>query len=185
MPNLYVLLTRSPTLVSKTVHLFTGDAYTHASIAYDDALSTLCSFTRRYPAFPLPAGLAHENTPGSYLRLHPYMQCVLLRLEATDEVYGAVRRKIEEMLAEKEKYRFSIGGLFRCRMGLESKLNTRYFCSYFVAYVLETCGAATLPRSPSLMRPQDFLALPGLERVYEGRMAGLLHRRSRPNSTKR
>ena len=110
MPNLYVLLTRSPTLVSKTVHLFTGDAYTHASIAYDDALSTLCSFTRRYPAFPLPAGLAHENTPGSYLRLHPYMQCVLLRLEATDEVYGAVRRKIEEMLAEKENTVFPSAG---------------------------------------------------------------------------
>ena len=35
------------------------------------------------------------------------------------------------------------------------------------------------------MRPQDFLALPGLERVYEGRMAGLLRRRSRPDSTKR
>ena len=185
MPYIYVLLTRSPTLVSKTVHLFTGDAYTHASIAYDDALKTLCSFTRRYPGFPLPAGLAPENTPGSYLTLHPYMQCTLLRLQAADEVYGAVRRQIEEMLAEKEKYRFSIGGLFRCRMGVESKLNYRYFCSYFVAYVLETCGALTLPRAPSLTRPQDFLALPGFERVYEGRMAGLLRRSARLDSTKR
>ena len=56
MKNIYILLTRSRTILSRLIHLATNDTYTHASIAWDDELTTLCSFARRHTSLPLPAG---------------------------------------------------------------------------------------------------------------------------------
>ena len=41
MKNIYILLTRSRTILSRLIHLATNDTYTHASIAWDDELTTL------------------------------------------------------------------------------------------------------------------------------------------------
>ncbi len=173
MKYVYILLTRSQTLVSKAIGESTGDKYTHASIAYDGELKTLCSFARRYVRFPLPAGLVRENIKKGYFDNHRYMPCMLLALPVTQGVHEKVRRKIDGMLAVKEQYRYSAAGLFYCRMGVESEKEYHYFCSQFVAEVLTSTGAAELPKAPSLMRPQDFCDLPELRCVYEGEICGL------------
>ena len=152
MKNIYILLTRSQTIVSRLVHLSTGDTYTHASIAWDDELTTLCSFARRHTALPLPAGLVREELCGGYYDLHRYMPCALLRLPVEDETHRLLRRQIEEMFTDAAHYRYSIAGLLRCRAGREVERDGRFFCSQFVAGMLEKCGAVTLPKPASLMR---------------------------------
>ena len=47
MKKIYILLTRSSTILSKMVHLITTDTYTHASIAFDENLATLYSSSRK------------------------------------------------------------------------------------------------------------------------------------------
>ena len=44
--GIYILLTRSGTLLSGAISLFTGDSYTHVSLAFDPELRSLCSFAR-------------------------------------------------------------------------------------------------------------------------------------------
>ena len=41
MKTIYILLTRSGTLLSKLVYAVTGANYTHASLAFDEDLSCL------------------------------------------------------------------------------------------------------------------------------------------------
>ena len=175
MKNIYILLTRSRTIVSRLVHLSTGDTYTHASIAWDDQLTTLCSFARRHTSLPLPAGLVREELCGGYYDLHRYMPCALLRLRVNDETHRLLRQQIEEMLADAARYRYSVAGLLCCRAGREMERDGRCFCSQFVAEMLEKCGAVTLPKAPSLMRPEDLLDLPGIQRVHTGRLCDLTH----------
>ena len=54
MKTIYILLTRSGTLLSKLVYAATGASYTHASMAFDAELSCLYSSTRKngYTMFP-------------------------------------------------------------------------------------------------------------------------------------
>ncbi len=54
MKTIYILLTRSGTLLSKLVYAATGSSYTHASMAFDAELSCLYSSTRKngYTMFP-------------------------------------------------------------------------------------------------------------------------------------
>ena len=50
MKTIYILLTRSGTLLSNLVYAVTGANYTHASLAFDEDLSCLYSSTRQGPA---------------------------------------------------------------------------------------------------------------------------------------
>lgn len=47
MKTIYILLTRSGTLLSNLVYAATGANYTHASLAFDEDLSCLYSSTRK------------------------------------------------------------------------------------------------------------------------------------------
>lgn len=47
MKTIYILLTRSGTLLSNLVYAVTGANYTHASLAFDEDLSCLYSSTRK------------------------------------------------------------------------------------------------------------------------------------------
>lgn len=175
MQTIYILLTRSTTIISRVVSIFTGDKFTHASLSCDKDLHTLCSFTRRHPAFPLPAGLMEEELREGYYDHHRQIPCALLIVSVEDSVYAALQKRLHRMLSCRKRYHYHISGLLRCRMGLESYHPTKYFCSRFVAELLEESGALQLPKNASLMRPQDFLSLPETTCVYQGRLSELLY----------
>ena len=175
MQTIYILLTRSTTIVSHIVAIFTGDKFTHASLSCDKDLHSLCSFTRRHASFPLPAGLMEEKLRGGYYDHHRQIPCALLMISVEDSVYEALQKRLHRMLSCRRRYRYHISGLLRCQMGLVSYHPTKYFCSRFVAELLEESGALHLPKNASLMRPQDFLSLPETTCVYQGRLAGLLY----------
>lgn len=171
--RIYILLTRSPSMLSRTIHLFTGDDYTHVSIAFDGRLDSLCSFARFYWALPLPAGLVREGLYKSYYGRHRDMPCMLCSLTVSEPVYQAAREKTAEMLRHSGDYHYSIRGLAMCRVGIAENRPGHYFCSQFVAEVLAGSGAAKLPKPPSLMRPQDIAALRELNVLYHGNLQGL------------
>ena len=60
MKTIYILLTRSGTLLSNLVYSVTGASYTHASLAFDEDLSCLYSSTRKNGYTMFPAGPSRE-----------------------------------------------------------------------------------------------------------------------------
>ena len=56
MKTIYILLTRSGTLLSNLVYHLTGAQYTHVSLAFDEDLSTLYSSTRKNGLYHVPGG---------------------------------------------------------------------------------------------------------------------------------
>ena len=166
--GIYILLTRSGTLLSGAISLFTGDSYTHVSLAFDPKLRSLCSFARRNAAFPLPAGLVREDLHEGYFCRHSEMPCALYALPVSRSAYGKARQKVEKMLENRLDYRYSIKGLALCKLGIAEEREGHYFCSQFVGEVLEDSGACPLPKAPSLMRPQDYAFLPQAQCIYQG-----------------
>lgn len=171
----YILLTRTKTMVSRTIHLATGDSFTHVSVAFDGELESLCSFGRLKPFFPLPAGLVRESLDGGYFRRHQDVDCMLCAIAVSDAAYKAARDKAAAMLRHREDYLYSIRGLALCRLGIEESRPGHYFCSQFVSELLESTGEVMLPKPASLMRPQDVAELPGLRCLYRGEISGLQH----------
>lgn len=166
--TIYVLLTRSGTWVSKIIHWTTADAYTHASIAFDESLQPLYSFSRRFVNLPLPAGLQTEPLDKGFYKKYEAIPCALYELQVEDHVYEAVRQEVTLMMADAPRYRFNLLGLLLCRLNIPFHRAHHFFCSEFVSEVLHRGHALKLPKDTSLMRPNDYTRLPELKCRYQG-----------------
>lgn len=172
MKTVFLLLTRSNTMLSRAIHALHGDAFTHVSISVDLQLRNFYSFARLYPEFPLPAGFVRETLDSGYFGTHRAMPSALYCLDVQDDVYAFIAARIEEMCERAADYRYSVMGLLLCQMDLAFERGRHFFCSQFVADLLEQSGALRLPKPPSLMRPMDFVGLPGLRLLYSGELEG-------------
>ena len=85
MKTIYILLTRSGTLLSKLVYAATGASYTHTSMAFDAELSCLYSSTRKNGYTMFPAGPSKEYLNKGVFRLRDDAPCALYALEVSDE----------------------------------------------------------------------------------------------------
>ena len=161
MKTIYILLTRSGTLLSKLVYAATGASYTHASMAFDAELSCLYSSTRKNGYTMFPAGPSKEYLNKGVFRLRDDALC-----------------RAEEFMRHSEEYSFNILGLILCALHIRWQRRRHYFCSQFVSEVLEQSGALALPKDSTLMHPNDYPLLPQLKCLYKGRLADLPQRKA-------
>lgn len=178
MKTIYILLTRSGTLLSKLVYSVTGANYTHASLAFDEDLSCLYSSTRKNGYTMFPAAPSREYLDRGVFRLRPEAPCALYALEVSEEAYIRARRRANHMMAHGKLYRFNVLGLVLCAMHIRWQRRRHYFCSQFVSDVLEKSGALELPKDSTLMHPNDYSLLPQLKCLYKGRLADLPQRKA-------
>lgn len=167
MRNIYILISRPNSLVSSLIAFFTHAEYSHISVAYDRELHSLCSFARKYH-FPLPGGIVTENENGMLRKPLKNANCIILSASVSENMFEAVRSRIDNMLLNRNKYHYFLRGLFFCRLGIETHRENYYFCSQFVAEMLNCAGIRGIPKPPSLMQPLDFLKIPNLDCVYNG-----------------
>ena len=170
MKTIYILLTRSGTLLSKLVYAATGASYTHASMAFDAELSCLYSSTRKNGYTMFPAGPSKEYLNKGVFRLRDNAPCALYALEVSDEAYSHALCRTEEFMRHSEEYSFNTLGLILCGLHIRWQRRRHYFCSQFVSEVLEQSGALALPKDSTLMHQ--------LKCLYKGRLADLPQRKA-------
>lgn len=168
--TIHILLTRSGTWFSHLIHFATQDSYTHASIGLDGPSGPFYSFARKYRRLALPAGLVKEQVT-IHRRAVP---CCLYELNVSEETYLHLRLQLRTMYAQREEYHYSVLGVFACWLNLPLQRQHHYFCSQFVAGLLESCGAVELPKPPTLLRPADFCGIKALRPVHQGSLEGIL-----------
>ena len=177
MKTIYLLLTRSGTFLSGVIHHLTNAPYTHISLAttYENGhFGAFYSFGRKIVRLPLPAGFVEEKLYTGYFGAHPDTRCTLIALPVSDEAHGRICRKLREMADRAETYRYNLLGVILCYWGISLKRQHHFFCSQFVADVLDSCGAVELPKPSSLMHPMDYTALDAAEFLFTGRIGELL-----------
>lgn len=167
--TVYILLTRSGTCFSRIIHLATGDDYTHASISLEGPAGPFYSFGRKYPRFALPAGLVQEELSRSWQLDGGEIPCCLYALTVSQPAYRRLCRQLRGMYALRRSYHYSLLGALACHFNLSFQRRRYYFCSQFVAALLQDCGAVEeLPKPPALLRPADFCGIQGLQMLYQG-----------------
>ena len=177
MKSIYILLTKSDTVVSKAIHLVTADQYTHVSISFDKTLQPLYSFSRKYIYLPLPAGICHEPLSEGFYKKYHYIPCALYELKVEDEIYNTAKQIAENMLKESQAYKFNVLGLILCKFNIPYDRKNYYFCSEFVSEILAHSQILELPKMPSLMKPSDYLLFEELECLYKGNIHDLVQSR--------
>lgn len=169
MKQLYILLMHTYTRVSEFVRFMTQYEYSHVAIAFDERCDVLYSFGRKEVKSFLNGGLSIEPRDGEFFRVFPRAECIIYKIDVTDEQYAAAAALVYGMARQRDRYKYDFIGTAFHFFGLPVTFRDRYACSYFVAYVLESAGAYRFSKQVCLVQPQDFYALDGFKEIYRGR----------------
>ena len=169
MKNIYVILTQSGTIVSKVLKYFTHDEYNHSSICIDEDFDKFYSFGRIYLYYPLIGGFVIENAFTHVLGRFKHVPCLILKKEVSDEQYETIINNINTFIANPKDYNYDFANLFFAKAKYTFKHKNRFFCSEFVAYILNSAGIK-LPNRMEKIRPYEFTNLEGAEVIYKGEL---------------
>lgn len=165
--RVYLVFSDTGTLLTKTINLYTKSILNHASIALDRQLDHVYSFGRKRPNNPFIGGFVKENLQAPFF---DNTKCAVYRLTISEEEYQLLQQRIMVMEASKHLYRYNLLGLFGIVLNKELGRNNAFFCSQFVATLLQDCGSYHTAKPTYLIRPQDLRELPELELIYQGEL---------------
>lgn len=165
---IYIMLSKTNTLLGLTIQRMLGVAYNHCSIALDDSLEEIYSVGRKEFWNMFWAGFVVESKSSGFFALHKNADIVLLRFPVSMEEKERLRASIRRFSESDCKY--NLLGLLYCYLGVASNRENRLFCSQFVAEVLREAGISLMDKPSSLVRPHDFLTVGNPKEIYAGKI---------------
>ena len=142
-----ILFSRYTDITSKFIYLISGRGYTHVSISLDENNEYFYSFNKK--------GFRKEY-PKKHLRL---VKSVSYKIQVSEEEYNNIKTKIEEFNSMKDSLKYSLFGVLFCFLHIKFKFKNKYFCSQFVAEILEEIEDFHLGKDHSLYFPNDLYLL--------------------------
>lgn len=160
MKKVSVLLTKYSDKISTLLYVLGGRGYTHASIALEDAEETYYSFNYR--------GFCEETLKKH--RSRGVCKSVQYELAVSDEAYRAMQERLGVFLSHRQRYAYTRLGLCFCLLKIPFVWKNHYFCSQFVAELLQDSGGVSLERRSMMMLPNHLQqALAESDRLCEVR----------------
>ncbi|MGB3160649.1 MAG: hypothetical protein WBA84_05325 [Carnobacterium sp.] len=169
--KIYLVLTDTNTLLSKTIKFYTKAEYNHASIALDSSLTDMYSFGRKRPNNPFIAGFIQEDLTREYFIR---AQCNILACDVTPEQYSLLTNLIRYYEQTKNLYHYNLMGLVTLALNIDFVRDDMFFCSQFVATLLADSKIYHFQKEIHFITPQDLEVLPIFESVYTGSLYGYL-----------
>lgn len=158
---IYVVLTRTNTIISRLIGFFTKDEFTHASISLDRDLENMYSFGRKYEFYPFIGVFKHENLNKGTYKYCRVLPGAVIEFEVSKQQYKRAKALLRYFIANASQYKYNYMGLINNLLNREACDSSRFVCSEFVYYILKESGIADLKISRNLVRPQSLLRLNG------------------------
>lgn len=144
--SIEVLLSRDETVFSWMTYYMDGGGLTHASITLDADAEFYYSFNMK--------GFKREYKTS--LKRRP-RDMVRFKLSVTEEQYQSLKELIGEMEADRGKYKYDrVGVMMRLlKLPHSGENDNLYYCSEFVAEMLDESGIIKMKELPGRMTPND------------------------------
>lgn len=142
-----ILFSQYKDLTSNFIYFLGGKGYTHVSIALDESNEYFYSFNKK--------GFRKEY-PKKHLKR---VKSVSYKVQVTEEEFIKIKNKIEEFNNAKDYLQYSLLGVIFCFLHIKYKFKDKYFCSQFVAEVLEEIEEFHLKKDYCLYFPNELQKL--------------------------
>ncbi|WP_205601354.1 hypothetical protein [Virgibacillus sp. YIM 98842] len=166
--EIYFLFTDTGSLLAKAINRITGHPYNHVSIGFDEALQEVYSFGRKNEKNPFIGGFVKENINCDFLK---NAVCEIYSCEVTAEECQSIIRKIKEIEAKSNHYRYNFIGLFGILLQIEINRKCALFCSQFVATVAADTGIFNFSKPACFVTPADIRSHKTLKLLYKGTLS--------------
>lgn len=169
--SVYILLTNTGTMFTRVIQTYTKAPYNHASISFNRELSELYSFGRKNPSNPLNGGFVREDIKTGTYSKYPNTTCVIYELQVSEREIEKMKRVLQVFIQKRQKYLYNILGVVGIALKEPVEFSNSYFCSQFVAEILERSGIKLWNKLPALVTPDDFRQSDRLHLIYEGKLS--------------
>lgn len=169
--SVFILLTNTGTLFTRIIKGYTRAPYNHASISFNRELSELYSFGRKSPSNPLNGGFVKEDIKTGTFSKYPNTTCVIYELKVSEREVEKMKRVLHIFIRSRNKYLYNILGVVGIALKEPVEFSNSYFCSQFVAEILDRSGIKLWNKLPALVTPDDFRQSDQLHLVYEGKLS--------------
>lgn len=169
--HLYLVLTATSSLLSKTIKLYTRASYNHASIALMPSLNDLASFGRKDLNNPFIGGFVREDISHDFFLS---ARCSIYSCEITLDEYKHIQEQINYFHQHKEDLRYNLLGLITLAVNIDYQRNRAFFCSEFIATILEDSGLYEFSKKPHMVTPKDLQELAIFTHIYTGTISNYL-----------
>ena len=166
MKKIYIILTYTGTMLSKIIKYYTGDEFSHVSIALDSQLRKMYSFGRLNPYNPFWGGFVHEGINIGTFKRFSRTRARVYSLEIDDEQYEKLKYAIFYIKKLRKYYKFNTLGLFAVGFKIKIRADKSFYCAEFVKHVLEEANIETM--LPDLVKPEHFKKVDNLKVEYDG-----------------
>jgi hypothetical protein len=181
MPKVYLLLTKTGSLISYIISKFTHDKYNHVSLCIDDTLTNFYSFSRKHPKLFFWAGFVVEHLDRGIYEYFKETECALYSLEVDVDKFKLLKNFTKEYRINGDSYGYNIAGLFGIAINRPVSRKKHFFCSQFVATLFRDSGIYRFKKHIALVTPNDFAEIPDLNLIYEGKLSQFRQARNHYN----
>lgn len=165
---IYIVISKTNTALGKCIQKKLGVNYNHCSISLDESLENIFSFGRKEIHNIFRAGFVKESKNDGFFGKYNNSNIVVLKVPVTETQWDQVNEFLGQFKKQRSQYKYSLLGLIYCYFGIPVKRKNKYFCSQFVAELLQQSGIQLFDKDESLVRPHDFLSLKAGQVVYMG-----------------
>ena len=165
MKNIYIILSRSHTMLARSIQFISKKYYNHTSISFDDEIDTFYSFGRKNPRYLFPAGFITESIDTGFFGLHPETKICILKMPVSNEDFASVLKRLKPFTDNPNYYKYSLLELPCMTLGIPCHQKRKFVCSVFVAYLLDEI--LDYGKDYALVEPEDFFKF-NCEIIYEG-----------------
>ena len=139
-----IFMTRYHDILSNFLYHIIGRGYTHVAIAFDDDSQNFYCFNYK--------GFRREHP---FRRKRRYGKSICYKLDVNEEQHAALQGIIEQMEASNIEWKYCMLGVILCLLGIRHKMKNAYFCSQFVAELLQRSEIMKWRKHPSLYLPNQ------------------------------
>lgn len=141
---IYIVFSSTPYKIGKLIRRVTGEEYNHVSIALDEELTQMYSFSRRYYRLPLYGGFVHESHSRYQVGGVPTKIC-LCRLPVTPRQYITLRNMLLDMQRKSPVYLYNHLSALGAVVHKPIRARDAYTCAEFCAKILRELGVNFKP----------------------------------------
>lgn len=165
------MLSKTGTILSRTIRFFTRYPYNHLSFGFDSKLHELYSIGRRHPRNPFSGGFVIEDIHKGLYQIKQNTECMVFTFDISETQYQKIQKELERFLTEPKKYSYNMSGLVRNHFKKGKKKTAhRYFCTEFTAEILRKSDIHDFGKPDEHVKPSDFLEIPNIRIIYEGKL---------------
>lgn len=171
---IYVFLMHTGTPLSTLIKMYTKDEFSHATLSFDSSLTRMYSFGSKKLDDDIDIagpenGFAIDDINNSiYTNAKRRIHYGLYVIFVTAKARKKMMKKVQYFIDNQSKFRYDIVGLITYAMHLPREKQYAYFCSGFVADILQEGEVLGDKRSYSRYSPQDLANLPMAYRIDDG-----------------